>query len=76
MSPKKPFRVCNLHPNEIRSQGTEKLVGILKGADINLLGIHTNTIMENLNSLRTYLESADGCNQMLLLLAINSYIHQ
>ncbi|HHU96796.1 MAG TPA: hypothetical protein GXX67_05980 [Petrimonas sp.] len=52
------------------------MVGILKGADINLLGIHTNTIMENLNSLRTYLESADGCNQMLLLLAINSYIHQ
>ncbi len=59
-SQKEPFRGVVLYPSDIRSIGAEKLVSILKGAGINLLGIHSNTITENLDSLKTYLESADG----------------
>jgi len=58
--PKEPFRGVILYPSDIRSLGAEKLVGILQGAGINLLGIHSNTITEDLDSLRIYLESADG----------------
>jgi hypothetical protein len=32
----------------------------LKKADINLIGIHSNTITEDLDSLKVYLESVDG----------------
>lgn len=59
-SPKEAFRGVVLYPSDIRSLGAEKLVDILKGAGINLLGIHSNTITEDLDSLRIYLESADG----------------
>lgn len=54
------FRGVVLYPSDIRSLGADKLIHILKKADINLIGIHSNTLTENLDSLKIYLESADG----------------
>lgn len=58
--PKGSFRGVVLYPSDMRSLGADRLIDILKKADINLIGIHSNTITEDLDSLKVYLESADG----------------
>ena len=60
MIEKKAFRGVVLYPSDIRSLGADRLIQILKEADINLIGIHSNTITEDLDSLKIYLESVDG----------------
>lgn len=57
---KESFRGVVLYPSDIRSLGADKLIDILKKTDINLVGIHSNTITENLDSLKSYLESGDS----------------
>lgn len=57
---KESFRGVVLYPSDMRSLGASRLISILKKADINLIGIHSNTITEDLDSLKVYLESADG----------------
>ncbi|WP_418894941.1 DUF4838 domain-containing protein [Limibacterium fermenti] len=57
---KKSFRGVVLYPSDILSIGAEKTIAILKEADINLIGIHSNSITENLDSLRLFLESNEG----------------
>ena len=57
---KENFRGVVLYPSDIRSLGADRLINILKKADINLIGIHSNTITEDLDSLRVFLDSADG----------------
>ncbi|SFS93948.1 protein of unknown function [Porphyromonadaceae bacterium NLAE-zl-C104] len=60
ITPKKAFRGVVLYPSDMRSIGAERLIDILRKADINLIGIHSNTITEDLDSLKIYLDSADG----------------
>src|SRR5690625_173324 len=54
------FRGVVLYPSDIQSLGAKKLVTILKDGNINLLGIHSNSISEDEDSLKTYLQSKDG----------------
>lgn len=57
---KEAFRGIVLYPSDIRSLGSEKLIDILKKTDINLLGLHSNTLTENLDSLKVFLEGPEG----------------
>jgi hypothetical protein len=49
-----------VYPSDIISLGTSKLVRLMRDADLNLLGIHTNTGAENLSDLKAFLESKEG----------------
>lgn len=60
IAPKETFRGVVLYPSDMRSIGADRLIDILKKADINLIGIHSNTITEDLDSLKIYLESDAG----------------
>lgn len=53
-----------VYPSDIISTGGLKLVEFMREADLNVLGIHTNTLSENLSDLRSFLESDEG--QLLL----------
>lgn len=57
---KDAFRGVVLYPSDIRSLGTGKLIDILNNTDINLVGLHSNTITEDLDSLKVFLQSEDG----------------
>ena len=57
---KDDYRGVVLYPSDIRSLGADKLIDILNESNINLLGIHTNTLTEDLDSLKEYLVSPDG----------------
>lgn len=54
------YRGVVLYPSDISSLGAEKLVNILKESNINLLGIHSNTLTEDLDSLKIFLDSSEG----------------
>ena len=52
------FRGVVLYPSDVRSLESDKLIDILKKAKINLIGLHSNTLTENLDSLKIFLEFA------------------
>lgn len=55
---KDTFRGVVLYPSDVRSLESDKLIDILKKAKINLIGLHSNTLTENLDSLKIFLEFA------------------
>jgi len=54
------YRGVVLYPSDIRSLGAEKLVDILNKSNINLVGLHSNTLTEDLDSLYNFLNSQEG----------------
>lgn len=60
IQPNEDFRGVVLYPSDILSLGAEKLINILNKADVNLIGIHSNSITEDLDSLKAFLQSCDG----------------
>lgn len=49
-----------VYPSDIISIGSLKMVEFMREADLNVLGIHTNTLSENLSDLRSFIESSEG----------------
>jgi hypothetical protein len=49
-----------VYPSDIVSVGSHKLIEFMRLADLNLLGIHSNTPSENLLSLKAFLRSNEG----------------
>lgn len=49
-----------VYPSDIISTGSLKLVEFMREAELNVLGIHTNTLSENLSDLRSFIESNEG----------------
>jgi len=64
------FRALVVYPSDIQSVGSASLIKFMQDAEINLLGIHTNSLgrnpmtgeFEDLQSLKNYLESEEGKN--------------
>jgi len=62
------FRGIVVYPSDIASVGAINLIKFMREADLNLLGIHTNSLgrnpmtggFEDLPSLKAFLESEDG----------------
>ena len=57
---KDTFRGVVLYSSDIRSLESDKLIDILERAKINLIGLHSNTLTENLDSLKIFLKSPNG----------------
>jgi hypothetical protein len=49
-----------VYPSDLISLGAEEWISLLKEADLNLVGIHTDTRLEPLHHLKDYLESDEG----------------
>ena len=49
-----------VYPSDLISLGAEQWISLLKEADLNLVGIHTDTRLEPLHHLKDYLESEEG----------------
>lgn len=49
-----------VYPSDIISIGSANFVELIGKSDINLLGIHSNTITEDLSDLRSFIESEEG----------------
>jgi len=49
-----------VYPSDIISIGSANFVELIGKSDINLLGIHSNTITEALSDLRSFIESEEG----------------
>jgi hypothetical protein len=49
-----------VYPSDLMSLGAEEWISMLKEADLNLVGIHTDTRLEPLHHLKDYLESVNG----------------
>ena len=72
-SPSEPeYRGIVLYPSDLISIGSDQWIDWLVEADINLLGIHTDTKLETLPKLQSYITSSDG--QRLLALAAENGI--
>ncbi len=62
------FRGLVVYPSDIISVGSSSLIKFMRDANLNLLGIHTNSLgrnpmtgeFEDLPNLKTFLESEDG----------------
>lgn len=59
-SEKRTRRGVVVYPSDIISTGSLKLVEFMHEAGLNLLGIHTNTLSEDLSDLRSFIESKEG----------------
>lgn len=49
-----------IYPSDLKSLGARKWVKLMNDADLNLLGIHTDSKFETLYVLKEYLESEEG----------------
>ena len=56
----KSYKGIVVYPSDLISLGTDYWVDLLKKADLNLLGIHTDTKFETLPKLKAYLTSQEG----------------
>jgi hypothetical protein len=59
-STRQTIRGVVVYPSDIISTGSLKLVEFMRESEINVLGIHTNTLSENLSDLRSFIESNEG----------------
>ena len=82
------YRGLVVYPSDITSIGIENLIQFMRKAEINLLGIHTNSLgrnpmtgeFEDLPSLKVFLESEDGekllkeCNKLKIYVEYESHV--